>query len=154
MLTLSNAIGIKEGAGNQIIIIGAHYDTFCPNCPIADDNTCGVAEVGIAIEGRDGKWIRAPEVRELTEEERGKAREVALSDPELKNIMNGKNYKMEIRPTGVIITNEAGEVETKFDGTSVMFVLEDGIVYFVRRPEEGKSDKDEPATSTTDATNK
>ena len=74
----------------------------------------------------------------MTEEERGKAREVALSDPELKNIMNGKNYEMEIRPTGVIITNEAGEVETKFDGTSVMFVLEDGTVYFVRRPEEGK----------------
>jgi hypothetical protein len=32
---------------------------------------------------------------------------------------------------GVIITNETGELETKFDGASVMFKLEDGTVYFV-----------------------
>lgn len=85
----------------------------------------------IAIGGGEGKLIRAPEVRELTEEEREKAREVALSDLDVQNIIKGKNYEMEIRPTGVIITNEAGEVETKFDGASVMFVLEDGTVYFV-----------------------
>ena len=42
-LTTCNVIGIKEGASNQIIIIGAHYDTSCPNCPGADDNAGGVA---------------------------------------------------------------------------------------------------------------
>jgi hypothetical protein len=42
-LTTRNVIGIKEGASNQIIIIGAHYDTSCPNCPGADDNAGGVA---------------------------------------------------------------------------------------------------------------
>ena len=88
-------------------------------------------EIRITIGGKEGKLIRAPEVRELTEEEREKAREVALSDPEVQNIIKGKNYEMEIRPTGVIITNEAGEVETKFDGASVMFELEDGTAYFV-----------------------
>lgn len=88
-------------------------------------------EIRITIGGKEGKLIRAPEVRELTEEEREKAREVALSDPEVQNIIKGKNYEMEIRPTGVFITNEAGEVETKFDGASVMFELEDGTVYFV-----------------------
>ena len=88
-------------------------------------------EIRIAIGGREGKLIRAPEVRELTEEEREKAREIALSDTEVQNSIEGKNYEMEIRPTGVIITNEAGEVETKFNGASVMFELEDGTVYFV-----------------------
>jgi len=88
-------------------------------------------EIRIAIGGKDGKLIRVPEVRELTEEEREKASEVALSDPEVQNIINGNNYEMEIRPTGVIITNEAGEVETKFNGASVMFELEDGTIYFV-----------------------
>ncbi len=88
-------------------------------------------EIRITIGGKEGKLIRAPEVRELTEEEREKAREVALSDPEVQNIIKGKNYEMEIRPTGVIITNEAGEVETKFDGVSVMFELEAGTIYFV-----------------------
>ena len=48
----------------------------------------------------------------------------------MQNIINGKSYEMKIRPTGVIITNEAGEVETKFDGASVMFELEE-TVYFV-----------------------
>ena len=42
-LTTRNVIGIKEGASNQIIIIGAHYDTACPDCPGADDNAAGVA---------------------------------------------------------------------------------------------------------------
>ncbi|MCK4475763.1 MAG: hypothetical protein KAU16_03470 [Methanophagales archaeon] len=89
-------------------------------------------EIRIAIGGREGKLIRAPEVRELTEEEREKAREIALSDTEVQNIIEGKNYKMtEIKSTGVIITNEVGEVETKFDGASIMFELEDGTVYFV-----------------------
>lgn len=88
-------------------------------------------EIRIAIGGGEGKLIRAPEVRKLTEEEREKAREVALPDPEVQNLIKGKNYEMEIRPTGVIIINEAGEVETKFNGASVMFELEDGTVYFV-----------------------
>ena len=89
-------------------------------------------EIRIAIGGREGKVIRAPEVRELTEEEREKASEVALSDPEVQNIINGKNYEMiEIKSTGVIITNEVGELETKFDGASIMFELEDGTIYFV-----------------------
>ena len=85
----------------------------------------------IAIGGREGKLIKAPEVRELTEEERKSAREIALSDPKVQNIINGKSYEMKIRPTGVIITTEAGEVETKFNGASVMFELEDGTIYFV-----------------------
>ena len=42
-ITTSNVIGIKEGASDQIIIIGAHYDTSCPDCPGADDNAGGVA---------------------------------------------------------------------------------------------------------------
>ena len=41
------------------------------------------------------------------------------------------NYELKIRPAGVIITTEAGEVETKFNGASVMFELEDGTIYFV-----------------------
>ena len=85
----------------------------------------------IAIGGREGKLIKAPEVRELTEEERESAREIALADPEVQNIINGKSYEMKIRPAGVIITTEAGEVETKFNGASVMFELEDGTIYFV-----------------------
>lgn len=85
----------------------------------------------ITIGDRDGKRIKAPEVRELTEEERERARAIALSDPEVRNIIAGKNYELAIKPTGVIITNEAGEVETKFNGASVSFTLEDGTVYFV-----------------------
>ena len=88
-------------------------------------------ELRIAIGGREGKLIKAPEVRELTKEEREKARKIALSDPEVQNIINGKSYEMKIRPAGVIITTEAGEVETKFNGASIMFELEDGTVYFV-----------------------
>lgn len=88
-------------------------------------------EIRIAIGGGEGKWIRAPSVRELTEEERAKASEIALSDTEVQNIINGKNYEMEIRPAGMIITNETGEVETRFNGASVMFTLEDGTIYFV-----------------------
>ena len=42
-LTTRNVIGIKEGASNQIIIIGAHYDAECHDCPGADDNAGGVA---------------------------------------------------------------------------------------------------------------
>ncbi|MBA7544104.1 hypothetical protein ES705_36451 [subsurface metagenome] len=42
-ITTSNVIGIKEGACDQIIIIGAHYDTSCPDCLGADDNAGGVA---------------------------------------------------------------------------------------------------------------
>jgi len=88
-------------------------------------------ELRIAIVGGEGKLIRAPKVRELTEEERERAREIALSDPEVQNIINGKSYEMKIRPAGVIITNETGEVETKFNGASVMFELEDETIYFV-----------------------
>lgn len=87
-------------------------------------------EIRIAV-GGGGKLIRAPEVRELTEEEREKAREIALSDPEVQNIIKGKNYETEIGPIGVIITNETGGVETKFNGASVMFTLKDGTIYFV-----------------------
>ena len=64
-------------------------------------------ELRIAIGGREGKLIRAPEVRELTEEERERAREIALSDPEVQNIINRKSYEMKIRPTGVIINNRS-----------------------------------------------
>ena len=47
--------------------------------------------------------------------------------------VNQKQTKsdIEIKSTGIIITNEAGEVETKFNGASVTFKLEDGTVYFV-----------------------
>ena len=48
----------------------------------------------IAIGGREGKLIKAPEVRELTEEERKSAREIALPDPKVQNIINGKSYEM------------------------------------------------------------
>ena len=98
-----------------------------------DGEVKAVNETGlrIAIGGWEGKLIKAPEVRELTEEERERAREIALSDPEVQNIINGKSYEMKIRPAGVIITTEAGEVETKFNGASVMFELEDGTIYFV-----------------------
>ena len=85
----------------------------------------------ITIGDRNGKRIKAPQVRELTEEERKKAKAVALSDPEVRNIIAGKNYELTIKSMGVIITNEAGEVETKFNGASVSFELEDGTVYFV-----------------------
>ena len=88
-------------------------------------------EIRIAIGGREGKVIRAPEVRELTEEEREKAREIALSDPEVQNIISRMNYTMEIKPMGMIITNEVGEVETKFNGASVVLRLGDGTIYFV-----------------------
>ena len=93
-----------------------------------------VNETGIrivVISGREEKQIRAPEVRELTEEERKKAREIALSEPEVQNIIKGQKYTVEIKPAGMIITNEAGEVETKFNGASVVFRLEEGTIYFV-----------------------
>ncbi len=85
----------------------------------------------ITIGDRNGKRIKAPEVRELTGEEREKARAVALSDPEVRNIIAGKNYELAIKPAGMIITNEAGEVETKFSGASLTFGLEDGTIHFV-----------------------
>jgi hypothetical protein len=85
----------------------------------------------VVISGREEKRIKAPEVRELTEEEREKAREVALSDPEVQNIINGKSYEMGIKSAGVVIINEAGEVETKFNGASVVLSLEEGMIYFV-----------------------
>ena len=83
---------------------------------IQEENETGLR---IAIGGREGKLIRAPEMRELTEEEREKAREITLPDPEVQDIINGKSYEMKIRPAGVIITTEAGEVETKFNGASL-----------------------------------
>jgi len=64
-------------------------------------------EIRIAIGDREGKLIRAPEVRELTEEERERAREIALADSEVQNIINRKSYEMKIRPTGVIINNRS-----------------------------------------------
>jgi len=64
-------------------------------------------ELRIAIGGREGKLIRTPEVRELTEKERERAREIALADPEVQNIINRKSYEMKIRPTGVIINNRS-----------------------------------------------
>ena len=70
-------------------------------------------------------------MRDLTEEEREKAKAVALSDPEVRNIIAGKNYELAIKPAGMIITNETGEVETQFNGASVTFELEDGTVYSV-----------------------
>ncbi|MFZ2070750.1 MAG: hypothetical protein WAV32_03950 [Halobacteriota archaeon] len=85
----------------------------------------------ITIGDRNGRRIKAPEVRALTGEEREKAKVVALSDPEVQNIIAGKNYELAIKSTGIIITNEAGDVETKFSGASVTFELEDGTVYFV-----------------------
>ncbi|MDY0388196.1 MAG: M28 family metallopeptidase [Methanolobus sp.] len=39
----SNVVGIKEGKTDQIIVIGAHYDTLSPEHPGADDNAGGVA---------------------------------------------------------------------------------------------------------------
>jgi hypothetical protein len=39
----SNVIGIKQGNSDQIIIIGAHYDTLLAKNPGADDNAAGVA---------------------------------------------------------------------------------------------------------------
>lgn len=88
-------------------------------------------EIRIAIGGKEGTRIRTPEVRALTEEEREKAKVVALSDLEVQNVIAGKNYELAIKSTGIIITNEAGEVETKFSGASVTFELEDGTIYFV-----------------------
>lgn len=87
-------------------------------------------KIRIGIVGRKDNLIRAPEVRKLTEEEREKARETALQS-------GGAEYhkweglRMQIKPAGMIITNEAGEVETKFEGASVMFTLEDGAIYFM-----------------------
>ena len=83
---------------------------------IQEENETGLR---IAVGGREGKLIKAPEVRELTEEERERARKITLADPEVQNIINRKSYKMKIRPAGVIITTEAGEVETKFNGASL-----------------------------------
>ncbi len=113
-------------------------------------------EIRITIGGKEGKLIRAPEVRELTEEEREKARDVALSDTEVQNIIKGKNYEMEIKSTGMIITNEAGEVETKFDGASLTFELEGETVYFVHVDLEiGKVIRiSTPTPTAIDATNK
>ena len=85
----------------------------------------------VVISGREEERIRAPEVRELTEEERKKAREIALSDPEVQNIIKWQKYTVEIKPAGMIITNEVGEVETKFNGASVVLRLGDGTIYFV-----------------------
>jgi ribosomal protein L6P/L9E len=85
----------------------------------------------ITIGDRNGKLIKAQNVRDLTKEEREKARAIALSDPEVRNIIEREKYDIEIKSTGIIITNEAGEVETKFSGASVTFKLEDGTVYFV-----------------------
>nr|CBH38634.1 conserved hypothetical secreted protein [uncultured archaeon] len=91
-----------------------------------------VNETGIRIGiGGEGKLIRAPEVRELTEEEREKARKIALSDLVVQNIIKGKSYEMKIKSMGMVIINEAGEVETKFNGASVALGLEDGTIYFV-----------------------
>nr|CBH39531.1 hypothetical secreted protein [uncultured archaeon] len=87
--------------------------------------------ITVVISGREREMIKVPEVRELTGEERKKAREIVLSDPEVQNIISGLIYTLEIKPAGMIITNKAGEVETEFDGASVVFRLEDGTVYFV-----------------------
>lgn len=85
----------------------------------------------VVVSGRERKQIKAPEVRELTEEEREEAKEITLSDPEVQNIINGMNYTIEIKPMGMIIINEVGEVETEFDGASVSLRLEVGTIYFV-----------------------
>jgi hypothetical protein len=42
-INTSNIVGIKKGKTDQIIIIGAHYDTVSPENPGADDNAAGVA---------------------------------------------------------------------------------------------------------------
>lgn len=42
-INTSNVVGIKQGESDQIIIIGAHYDTLRPEYPGADDNAAGVA---------------------------------------------------------------------------------------------------------------
>lgn len=89
------------------------------------------ASITIVISGREGEMIKVPKVRELTGEERKKAREIVLFDSEVQNIISGLIYTMEIKPAGIIITNKAGEVVTKFNGVSVVFRLEDGTVYFV-----------------------
>jgi len=87
--------------------------------------------ITVVISGREREMIKVPEVRELTGEERKKAREIVLSDPEVQNLISGLIYTLEIKPAGMIITNKAGEVVTEFDGASVVFRLEDGTVYFV-----------------------
>lgn len=89
------------------------------------------ASITVVISGREREMIKVPKVRELTGEERKKAREIVLSDPEVQNIISGLIYTLEIKPAGMIITNKVGEVETEFDGASVVFRLEDGTVYFV-----------------------
>jgi succinate dehydrogenase flavin-adding protein (antitoxin of CptAB toxin-antitoxin module) len=51
----SNVVGIRKGNSDQIIIIGAHYDTVSPENPGADDNAGGVAvmlELARAFQGQ------------------------------------------------------------------------------------------------------
>ncbi len=112
-------------------ILKSHGEIAISDTQEGEIKAVNETEIRIAIGGKEGKLIRAPEVRELTEKEKKKAREIALTNPEVQNIIKGKNYEMEIKSMGVIITNETGELETKFDGASVMFELEDRTIYFV-----------------------
>ena len=92
------------------------------------DRGVAVCEIEIAIgdKVKTSEFIRGIE---LTEEEKGKAKEIALSDLKVKVIIAGKNYELKTGGIVELRLNERGEAEP--GGASVAFAFEDGTIYFV-----------------------
>ena len=63
------------------------------------------------------------EIPELTEEQKEKAKEIALSDPEVKKIVEGKRYEIKVTPMIMTVINGETKKTTKI---SVNFEFEDG----------------------------
>lgn len=64
------------------------------------------------------------EMQELTEEQKEKAKEIALSDPEVKKEVEGKKYEIKISSMKMISIKDGETMETT--GISVNFEFEDG----------------------------
>ena len=96
-------------------------------CKIIYENE---TEIGIAIGDKVGTLIIVGGI-ELTEEEKKEAREIAISDPKVKDLIEGKNYEMKISGITELRMNEIGEAEAELGGASVTFELEKGTIYFV-----------------------
>lgn len=86
------------------------------------------SEIRIAIGDKveTPKFIRG---LELTEEVKEKAKEIALSNLKVKEIVAGKVYELKIKGIAELRMDERGEAEP--GGASVAFEFEDGTLYFV-----------------------
>jgi len=57
------------------------------------------------------------EIPELTEEQKEKAKEIALSDPEVKKIVEGKRYEIKVTPMIMTVINGETKKTTKISVT-------------------------------------